>query len=52
MGLNYSQKHLLATARHSKKHTRRAERLRFYAFLTGILSLLISIVHFYVSIGE
>lgn len=50
MGLNYSQKHLLSTARHSKKHTKRAERIRMYAFLTGILSMLISLVHLIVSV--
>ncbi|MBU0750223.1 hypothetical protein KKH15_01770 [Patescibacteria group bacterium] len=45
MGINYSQKHLLSAARHSKKHSKHAERLRMYAFLTGILSMLISFVH-------
>lgn len=49
MGLNYSQKRLVSMARHSKKHTKHAERLRMYAFLTGIMSMLISLVHLIVS---
>jgi len=44
MGLDYSQKRLLGKALGSKKRTERAKRLRLYAFLTGFLSMLISLV--------
>lgn len=50
MGLDYSQKRLLGRALHSKKHSKRYERLRLYAFLTGVLSLLISLMSLYVHI--
>ena len=41
MGLDYSQKRLLGAALRSK----RSERLRMYAFFTGLMSTLISLVH-------
>ena len=44
MGLDYSQKRLLSTVLHTKKNDPRSKRLRLYAFLTGIMSLLISVV--------
>jgi len=45
MGLDYSQKRLVSRALHTKKHDVRSERLRKYAFLTGVMGLLISLVH-------
>ena len=45
MGLDYSQKRLLGSALHTKKKGKRAERLRLYAFLTGLMSTLISLVN-------
>lgn len=36
-------------ARHTKGRDPHAKRLRLYAFLTGILSLLISLVQVYVA---
>ena len=48
MGLNYSQKHLVSMARHMKGNSKRVKRLRLYAFLTGIMGLLVSIVQLYV----
>lgn len=46
MGLNYSQKRLLGKALHSKRHDKHTERLRLFAFLTGFMSFLITLVHF------
>jgi hypothetical protein len=43
MGLDYSQKRLLGKALGTKKHSARAQRLRLYAFLTGVMSMLISL---------
>jgi len=40
MGLNYSQKRLLSGALHNKKN----RRLQKYAFLTGVMSMLVSLV--------
>lgn len=44
MGLDYSQKRLISKALHNKKHDARSERLRKYAFLTGLMGMLISLV--------
>lgn len=41
--LNYSQKRLIGSALHAKN-----KRLRLYAFLTGLMSTLISLVHLFV----
>lgn len=48
MGLDYSQKRLVSMARHTKGNSKHAKRLRLYAFLTGIMGLLISLVQLYV----
>ena len=48
MGLDFSQKRLLSMARHAKGKDARAKRLRLYAFLTGVMGLLISLVQLYV----
>lgn len=40
MGLDFSQKRLISTALHS-----RSKRLKLYAFLTGLMSTCISLVH-------
>ena len=48
MGLNFSQKRLISMARHAKGNSKRVKRLRLYAFLTGIMGLLISLVQLYV----
>ncbi len=45
MGLDYSQKRLISKALHNKKHDARSERLRKYAFLTGVMGMLVSLVH-------
>lgn len=50
MGLDYSQKRLVSKALHSKKHDPRSERLRKYAFLTGFMGMLVSLVHLIVTI--
>ena len=47
MALDYSQKRLLSKALHSKNR-----RLELLAFWTGVLSLLISIVHLFLLMGE
>ncbi|MDQ1299829.1 MAG: hypothetical protein QG636_497 [Patescibacteria group bacterium] len=49
MGLNFSQKKLLSKSLHSKKQDPRSRRLRKYAFLTGLLSTLISLVQLIVT---
>lgn len=49
MGLDFSQKRLVAIARHTKGNSKRAKRLRLYAFLTGIMGLLVSLVQLYVA---
>lgn len=46
MGLNYSQKRLIGKALHAKGHSKRTERLRLFAFLTGFMGFLITVVHF------
>ncbi len=48
MGLNFSQKRLISMARHAKGSGERVKRLRLYAFLTGVMGLLISLVQLYV----
>lgn len=50
MPVNYSQKRLLSGALHSKGRSKHARRLRLYAFLTGIMSLLTSMVALYLYI--
>lgn len=50
MGLNYSQKSLVSMARHAKGSSKRVKRLRLYAFLTGVMGLLITLVQLYVEI--
>ena len=45
MGLNYSQKRLVSKPLHGHKNDARSKRLRKYAFLTGVMSMLISLVH-------
>ena len=45
MGLNYSQKRLVGKPLHGHKNDARSKRLRKYAFLTGLMSMLISLVH-------
>ena len=49
MGLDYSQKRLVSMARHAKGSSKRVKRLRLYAFLTGLLGLLISLVQLLVT---
>ncbi len=44
MGLDYSQKRLLSMTRHAKGNSAKAKRLRLYAFLTGVMGLVISLV--------
>ncbi|MBU1292803.1 hypothetical protein KJ819_01910 [Patescibacteria group bacterium] len=43
--MDYSQKRLLGGALHNKKN----KRLQKYAFLTGVMSMLISLVHLIVT---
>jgi hypothetical protein len=45
MGLDFSQKRLLAVAMKGGKNKKRNERLQLYAFFTGLMSTLISLVH-------
>ena len=45
MGLDYSQKRLVGAPLRGK-HDKHSQRLRFYAFLTGIMSVVISFVDF------
>ncbi len=47
MPVNYSQKRLLSAALHTKGNSKHARRMRLYAFLMGIMSLLISLVTLY-----
>ena len=49
MGLDYSQKRLVSKALHTKGKDPRSQRLRKYAFLTGIMGLLISHVQLIVT---
>ncbi|HRH55552.1 MAG TPA: hypothetical protein PK609_01675 [Candidatus Paceibacterota bacterium] len=49
MGLDFSQKRLLSKALHAKGKDERSRRLRLYAFLTGIMSLLISLTQLIVT---
>ncbi len=44
MALDYSQKRLLGSTLHSRKHNARTRRLQLYAVLTGFLSMLVSLV--------
>lgn len=44
-GLNYSQKLLLGGAMHPRKRDKRGKRLMLYAFLTGLMSTIISLMH-------
>ena len=41
MGLDFSQKRLVSAPMRS--HSKRAKRLRLYAFFTGVLSMLVSL---------
>ena len=50
MGLDYSQKRLISKALHSKKNDPRSRRLRKYAFLTGIMGLLISLTQLIITL--
>lgn len=50
MPINYSQKRLISAGLHSKGNSKHARRLRLYAFLTGLMSTLISLVTLYVYI--
>lgn len=50
MGLDYSQKRLVSMARHAKGNDARTARLRKYAFLTGVMGMLISLVHLILTI--
>lgn len=44
-GLDYSQKRLIsAPFNKGGKHDKHTERLQFYAFMTGLMSTLISLV--------
>ncbi len=45
MGLDFSQKRLIGTGLRTKGNSAHAKRLRMYAFLTGLMSTLISLVH-------
>lgn len=45
MGINYAQKRLMGGALHAKGNSPRARRLRLYAFLTGFMSMLVTLVH-------
>ncbi|MES2668595.1 MAG: hypothetical protein V4644_02820 [Patescibacteria group bacterium] len=45
MGLDYSQKRLISSALHTKGKDARSKRLKLYAFLTGLMSTLISLFH-------
>jgi len=45
MGLDYSQKRLLSSALHAKGRGKKVERLQLYAFLTGLMSTLVSLAH-------
>lgn len=49
MGLDYSQKRLVSKALHNHKNDPRSRRLRKYAFLTGIMGLLISLTQLIVT---
>jgi hypothetical protein len=49
MGLDYSQKRLISKALHAKGNTKEVRRMRFFAFLTGIMSLMVSAVYFYLT---
>ncbi|MBU6323705.1 MAG: hypothetical protein KGI41_01725 [Patescibacteria group bacterium] len=44
-GLDYSQKRLLSAALHAKKRGKHSKRLMLYAFLTGLMSTIISLMH-------
>lgn len=50
MGLDYSQRRLLSRALQAKGNSKRVRRLRLYAVLTGLMSMLISLVTLYVFI--
>lgn len=50
MGLDYSQKRLVSKPLGSRKNDPRSRRLRKYAFLTGLMSMLISLVHLIVTV--
>ena len=50
MGLDYIQKRLLGKALHAKGNSKHVRRLRLYAVLTGLMSMLISLVTLYVFI--
>ena len=52
MGLDYSQKRLVSKALHNRKNDPRSRRLRKYAFITGVMSLLISLAHLYLVISK
>lgn len=43
MGLDYSQKRLVSAPLRSKRHDKQSERLKLYAFLTGLLSTIVSL---------
>ncbi len=49
MGLDYSQKRLIS-APLGRKNDKRTKRLRLYAFLTGLMSTIISLVHLIVTV--
>jgi hypothetical protein len=50
MGLDYSQKRLVSKALHTRKNDPRSKRLRKYAFLTGVMGLLISLTQLIVTL--
>ncbi len=45
MGLDYSQKRLVSAPLRRKAGSKKAQRLQMYAFFTGLMSTLISLVH-------
>jgi hypothetical protein len=50
MGLDYSQRRLIGAGLKAKG--REAKRLRMYAFLTGLMSTLISLTYLYLTIRQ
>lgn len=50
MGINYSQKRLLSSALHARSNSPRARRLRLYAVLTGLMSMLVTLTQLVLSV--
>jgi hypothetical protein len=50
MPVDYSQKRLISAGFRARGNSKHAKRLRLYAFLTGLMSTLISLATLYVNI--